>query len=59
MKNLKSLLGKLNDTSRRALESAAALCLSRTNYEVDIEHVLVKLLEMSNTMSSGSWIISA
>jgi type VI secretion system protein VasG len=47
--NLKSLLGKLNDTSRRALEGAAGLCLSRTNYEVDIEHLLVKLLEASNT----------
>ena len=49
MRNLKSLLGKLNETSRRALESAAGLCLSRTNYEVDIEHLLVKLLETSNT----------
>jgi type VI secretion system protein VasG len=49
MTNLKSLLGKLNETSRRALESGAGLCLSRTNYEVDIEHLLTKLLEMSNT----------
>src|SRR4029079_13070713 len=49
MTNLKSLLGKLNETSRRALESAAGLCLSRANYEVDIEHVLAKLLEASNT----------
>ena len=49
MNNLKSLLGKLNDTSRRALEAAAGLCLSRTNYEVDIEHLLVKLLEAPNT----------
>jgi type VI secretion system protein VasG len=47
--NLKSLLGKLNETSRRALEGAAGLCLSRTNYEVDIEHLLVKLMETSNT----------
>jgi type VI secretion system protein VasG len=49
MRNLKALLGKLNETSRRALESAAGLCLSRTNYEVDIEHLLAKLLETSNT----------
>jgi len=49
MSNLKSLLGKLNDTTRRALEGAAGLCLSRTNYEVDIEHLLVKLLETPNT----------
>ena len=48
MTNLKSLLGKLNETSRRTLESAAGLCLSRTNYEVDIEHWLSKLLDVSN-----------
>ncbi|HEX4128835.1 MAG TPA: type VI secretion system ATPase TssH [Pirellulales bacterium] len=47
--NLKSLIGKLNDTSRRALESAAGLCLSRTNYNVEIEHWLLKLLEVSDT----------
>jgi type VI secretion system protein VasG len=49
MKNLKALLGKLNDTSRRALEAAAGLCLSRTNYDVEIEHLLLKLLEPTNT----------
>ena len=49
MTNLKSLLGKLNETSRHALETAAALSLTRTNYEVDIEHVLARLLEISNT----------
>ncbi len=35
---LKSLVGKLNDTCRRALEAAAGLCLSRTNYNVEVEH---------------------
>ncbi|HEX8089754.1 MAG TPA: AAA family ATPase, partial [Blastocatellia bacterium] len=43
--DLKSLIGKLNDTCRNALESAAGLCLSRTNYDVDIEHLLIKLVE--------------
>jgi type VI secretion system protein VasG len=43
--NLKSLIGKLTDTTRRALESAAGLCLSRTHYEIEVEHWLVKLLE--------------
>lgn len=43
--NLKSLVAKLNDPSRRALEAAAGLCLSRTNYNVEIEHWLLKLLE--------------
>ncbi len=49
MRNLKSLIGHLNDTTRRALEGAAGLCLSKTNYEVEIEHVLLKLLETPNT----------
>src|SRR6266542_3275200 len=43
--NLKSLIGRLNDTCRSALEGAAGLCLSRTNYDVEIEHYLIKLLE--------------
>jgi type VI secretion system protein VasG len=47
--NLKSLIGKLNDTCRRTLEAAAGLCLSRTNYNVEIEHWLSKLLETPNT----------
>src|SRR3972149_2018537 len=47
--NLKSLIGKLNDTCRKALESAAGLCLSQTHYEVDIEHFFIKLFEIPNT----------
>jgi type VI secretion system protein VasG len=47
--NLKSLVGRLNDTCRGALESAAGLCLSRTNYDVEIEHILAKLLEQDDT----------
>lgn len=47
--NIKSLIGKLNETCRKALESAAGLCLSQTHYEVDIEHFLIKLLEMPDT----------
>ncbi|MGD9589185.1 MAG: type VI secretion system ATPase TssH [Pyrinomonadaceae bacterium] len=47
--NLKSLVGRLNDTSRSALEGAAGLCLSRTNYDVEIEHILAKLLEQDDT----------
>lgn len=46
--NLKSLIGKLNDTARRALEGAAGLCLSRTNYNVEVEHWLLKMLEISD-----------
>jgi type VI secretion system protein VasG len=43
--NLKALVGKLNTPCRRALEGAAGLCMSRTNYNVEIEHWLLKLLE--------------
>ena len=46
---LKSLVGKLNETNRRTLEAAAGLCLSRTNYNVEIEHWLIKLVETPNT----------
>jgi type VI secretion system protein VasG len=47
--NLKSLVGRLNDTCRNALENAAGLCVSRTNYDVEIEHILAKLLEQDDT----------
>jgi len=43
--DIKSLLGRLNSHCTRALEAAAGLCVSRTHYEVTIEHLLSKLLE--------------
>ena len=46
--NLKSLIAKLNDPTRAALESAAGLCLSRTNYDIEVEHFLTKLLDSSS-----------
>jgi type VI secretion system protein VasG len=46
--NLKSLIAKLNDPTRSALEAAAGLCLSRTNYDIEIEHFLTKLLDSSS-----------
>src|SRR5947199_10188235 len=45
---MKSLLGKLNSHCRRTLESAAGLCLSKTNFEVEIEHWFLRMLEMDN-----------
>ncbi len=45
----KSLIARLNDTCRIALEGAAALCLSRTNYDVEPEHYLLKLIEGADT----------
>jgi type VI secretion system protein VasG len=47
--NLKALIAKLNTTCRSSLESAAGLCLSRTNYDVEVEHLLLKLLEKPDT----------
>ena len=47
--NLKSLIGKLNDTTRGALEAAAGLCLSRTHYDIEVEHFLIKLLDASGS----------
>ena len=46
--NLKSLIGKLNDPARATLEAAAGLCLSRTHYDIEIEHFLLKLLDSSD-----------
>lgn len=46
--NLRALIGKLNDTTRNALEAAAGLCLSRTHYDVEVEHYLMKLLDSSS-----------
>lgn len=45
MINLKSLMGKLTPTARRALESAAGLAVSRTHYEVEMEHWLGRMSE--------------
>ena len=46
--NLKSLIGKLNDTTRQTLEAAAGLCVSRTHYDIEIEHYLLKALDASD-----------
>jgi type VI secretion system protein VasG len=46
--NLKALIGKLNDTSRRVLEAAAGLCVARTHYDIEIEHYLLKALDSSD-----------
>lgn len=47
--NLKALVEKINEPCRKSLESAAGLCLSRTNYNVEVEHWLAKLLEVADT----------
>ena len=45
--NLKSLIGKLTEASRRSLQAAAGMCLSRTNYDVEPEHWLLSLAEVA------------
>src|SRR6266481_4100248 len=47
--NLKGLIGKLNDTARTGLEAGAGFCLSRTHYDIEIEHFLMKLLEVTDS----------
>jgi type VI secretion system protein VasG len=43
--NLKTLIGKLNDTTRTAATRAASICVGLGQYEVDIEHLFLALLE--------------
>ncbi|GGY02119.1 type VI secretion system ATPase TssH [Massilia dura] len=45
MNNLKTLIGKLNDTTRQAATRAASICLAMGHYEVDLEHLFLALLE--------------
>ncbi len=47
--NLRALIARLNTTCRGAMEGAAGLCMSRGHYEVEVEHVLLKLMEVENT----------
>jgi type VI secretion system protein VasG len=43
--SLKTLISKLTETSRRAAVRAASLTMARGNYEVDLEHLFLALLE--------------
>src|SRR5580692_5877504 len=47
--DLKQLVARLNDPCRRALEAAAGLTLSRTHYNVEIEHWLVTLADRADS----------
>ena len=47
--DLRTLIGKLNPVCRRGLETAAALCVAQTHYNVEVEHLLLKLLELPAT----------
>lgn len=43
--DIKNLLSRLTPHCTRALEGAAGLCVSRSHYEVTVEHLLAKLME--------------
>ncbi|MBN9563726.1 MAG: type VI secretion system ATPase TssH [Alphaproteobacteria bacterium] len=47
--DLKSLVGRLDEHCRRALEAAAGLTLSRSHYNVEIEHWFAKLIDGNGT----------
>lgn len=47
--NLTGLVARLNAPCKRAMEGAAGLCLSKTHYEVEVEHLLVKIIEERDT----------
>jgi type VI secretion system protein VasG len=46
--NLRALIAKLNHETRSAVEAAAGLCVSRTHYDVEIEHYVMKLLDQTD-----------
>ncbi len=47
--DIKALLSRLNPLCATAMEGAAGLCVSRTHYEVTVEHFLSRLLEESQS----------
>ena len=49
VKDIRSLLERLNPTCTKALEGAVGFCVSRGNYEVRWEHLFVELIDMQST----------
>ncbi len=46
---LDSLIKKLNKICMQAMQKAAELCVSNTNYNVEVEHLILQLLEQPDT----------
>jgi type VI secretion system protein VasG len=46
--DLKQLVARMNDPCRRALEASAGLTLSRSHYNVEIEHLLLALADRTD-----------
>lgn len=43
--DIRTLMGRLNADCKRAMEQAAELCVQQTHYNVEVEHLLLRLLE--------------
>jgi len=48
MVNLRSLIAKLNDETRAAMDAAAGYCMSLTHYDIELDHYLMKLLDATD-----------
>ena len=42
--DIRTLMGRLNADCKRAMEQAAELCVQQTHYNVEVEHLLLRLL---------------
>jgi type VI secretion system protein VasG len=47
--NVRTLIEKLNEPTRKTLEAAAGFCLARTHYDIEVEHFLMKLLDQTDS----------
>ena len=47
--DVKMLIAKLNPTCKLALQEAAQLCVSQTNFYVELEHFLTKLFDVNRS----------
>ncbi len=54
---LESLIGKLNQSTRSALQGAASLCVTRTHYDIEVEHFLSKLLEQQDPDLNSTMVL--
>ncbi len=46
---LKPLIARLSEPIKKSLEEAAGFCVSRRNYSIEVEHCLLKLLDVPST----------
>ena len=53
--NLKSLVEKMSPVMRESLEGAAGICLTHNQYNVELEHWLLKLLDQAIRILYVCW----